>query len=200
MKYTVGNIGVASPISVNTGAPTDCRYVVRNKSAIIGTTEIDGKMVDNYKLTFKSGAAYTYYEGMQVFVEGDQVYILKYTRDETGKVTKTGFEPLTSGATISQNDVLDILQTNNYINQSTLTTTLNNYVTQDNLSGQLTGLYKIKGVLDDIKYLPNNASVGDVYNIRDRFTIEVTLEDGSKSVRSYPAGTNVVWIEYEVSQ
>lgn len=57
MKYTVGNIGVASPISVNTGAPTDCRYVVRDKSAIIGTTKIDGKTVDNFKLTFKSGAA-----------------------------------------------------------------------------------------------------------------------------------------------
>jgi hypothetical protein len=42
----------------------------------------------------------------------------------------------------------------NVVTTNTLNTTLNDYVTYESLTGQLTGLYRIKGVVNDSVYLP----------------------------------------------
>lgn len=80
---------------------------------------------------------------------------------------------------------------------------LSNYVTKD----EITNVFRVKGVLNTLTELnaldKAQQKIGDVYNIRERFTVEQEKlgSDGKlstvKEIVSYPAGTNVVLAEYK---
>lgn len=79
---------------------------------------------------------------------------------------------------------------------------LSNYVTKD----EMVNVFKVKGVLNTLSELnaldKSKQTIGDVYNIRERFTVEQEKLDSNGQLStetetvSYPAGTNVVLAEY----
>lgn len=185
MKYTVNKLNVSGPIAVQTGAPVDSRYVVNKWDSIKG---------QNYVQLFKEGEAYTSYEGLQVYaLDTHTLYILKTHKDAEGKDVME-FEKLASE--IDTDQIEDLIDSKDLVTSTTLNTYVNTALSDYAKKDDITGLYKIKEPLDDIDDLHalkvDDVSVGDVHNIRDRFTIEVELSDGGKQLRTYPSGTNVV--------
>ena len=184
---------VAIPLYTNGAKPLDCRYVVESVNEIINPDDPEDPEWYVPLFTTDQGSELCY-RGMQVFARDTQlIYILKY--DET--INDSYFVEYKTGSDIKEADIVTIINKQNLVNNTTLSDTLNTYY-NDTIKPNLTNLYKIKGVIDDVTNLPKDPSVGDVYNVRNRFTIEVTLSDGSTQLRTYPAGTNVVWIEYDV--
>lgn len=170
--------------------PTDCRYVVEYESDLFTQEDQQAYQTNNL---FKTDSGTTvYYHGLQVFAKDTQkVYILK--KNNSNQLI---FEELKTGSNINQEYIEDVVNNMDIVTSITLNTTLNNYVTQDSLTGQLTGLYRIKGVVNDVSNLPSleKSIAGDVYNIRNKFSLETKLDDGTTTMVTYPPGTNVVCV------
>lgn len=81
-----------------------------------------------------------------------------------------------------------------YVTSSELAETLGSYATEgyvdDEIAAAVSSAYEAKGSCE-LADLPEDAEVGDVYNIVSAFSTTSAFVEGEGA--EYPAGTNVVW-------
>ena len=139
------------------------------------------------KATADAAATKTYVDtelGKKVTaVEGMGLSQNSYTTEEKNKLAKVA-----EGAQVNVLEKVSVKGADGVTNaleitEKGVTVDLSGYATKASVASA----YKAKGSVANVSALPTNAEVGDVYNV------ETAFSEGGKT---YPAGTNVVYVEY----
>lgn len=164
---------------------TSVNYEVMAKKALDARTVKPSKvsLFDRESWSYDGSSIYIY-NGMQVFVEDEKkTYVLV---DASKFDTKEGWELLGTGASseMEQVEVIDKLDSTR--DDAALSANQGRVLSEriEEVAGEATRIYNIKGSTKYAELPMNGNKVGDVYNITDDFTLGGV---------SYPAGTNVVW-------
>jgi hypothetical protein len=83
--------------------------------------------------------------------------------------------------------------TDAYTKSEVYTKTEADSVIEAKVKTAVTGIYKVKGSINFADLPSEGMSDGDTYNIKDAFTTTDAFEEGAGA--SYPAGTNVTYVE-----
>lgn len=173
MAIEKGDIRTSVNYEVRAKKPLDARELKPTKASLF----------DKESWSYDGDNVYIQ-EGLKVFVQDEKkLYLLV---DETKYDTEEGWEVIATGELAEMEQVAVIDSLDSLLTDAALSANqgriLKNRI--EEVAGEATKIYSIKGSTKYAELPMNGNKVGDVYNITDDFTLGGV---------SYPAGTNVVW-------
>ena len=174
MAIEKGDIRTSVNYEVRAKKPLDARELKPTKASLF----------DKESWSYDGDNVYIQ-EGLKVFVQDEKkLYLLV---DETKYDTEEGWEVIATGELAEMEQVAVIDKLDSLLTDAALSANQGRILKNkriEEVAGEATKIYSIKGSTKYAELPMTGNKVGDVYNITDAFTLGGV---------SYPAGTNVVW-------